>query len=154
MSRGTKIAVAATVSGVVVFGALGFMVFSTVSSGEALEYYKHVDEVMPQAATWVGRRLRLHGNVVSGTILKREGSLDFKFALHRRGKWVEVSYTGIVPDSFKDCAELVLKGRLVDPKRFKAEAISAKCPSKYDGKRQAGVCGEEHVEEVLAARGR
>lgn len=154
MSRGTKIAVAAAVSGAVVLGALGFVIFSTVSSGEALEYYKQVDEVMARPATWVGRRLRLHGNVVAGTILKRASSLDFKFALHRRGRWVEVTYSGIVPDSFKDCAELVVKGRLANPKLFQAEAISAKCPSKYDGKRQPGVCGEEHAEAVLAGRGR
>ena len=124
------------------------------ASGEALEYYKHVNEIMDAPSAWQGRRVQLHGNVVGGTIVKRGGTLDFRFALHRGGKWVEVTYKGIVPDAFKDCAELIVKGELLDAQTFKADMISAKCPSKYDGKRKPGVCGETHREQVLAYRGK
>jgi cytochrome c-type biogenesis protein CcmE len=154
MSNGAKIGLAVVLSVLVVGGGVGYMVYTTVASGEALEYYKHVDEIMEAPAQWRGRRVQLHGNVVAGTIVKRGGSLDFKFALHRQGKWVEVAYVGIVPDAFKDCAELVVKGQLTDDQTFKADTISAKCPSKYDGKRQPGVCGESHRETVLAHRAR
>lgn len=152
MSSGAKIGLAVVLSVLVVGGGVGYMVYTTVASGEALEYYKHVDEIMEAPAQWRDRRVQLHGNVVAGTIVKRGGSLDFKFALHRQGKWVEVVYVGIVPDAFKDCAELVVKGQLIDDQTFKADAISAKCPSKYDGKRKPGVCGESHRDEVLAQR--
>ena len=152
MSSGAKIGLAVALSVAVVGGGFGYAVYTTVASGEALEYYKHVDEIMQAPATWRGRRVKLHGNVVAGTIVKRGGSLDFKFALHRQGKWVEVTYRGIVPDAFKDCAELVVTGELADDQTFKADMISAKCPSKYDGKRKPGVCGEAHREQVLAHR--
>jgi cytochrome c-type biogenesis protein CcmE len=43
---------------------------------------------------------------------------------------VPVRYAGTVPDTFKDRAEVVLKGQLKDGS-FQATEISAKCPSKY-----------------------
>jgi len=147
----TKSKIGLTVA--VVLGAVGYMIFTTVGSGGALEYFKHVDEVARQPAPWVGRRLQVHGNVAAGTILKREGSLDYKFALFRQGEWLDVSYAGLVPDNFKDCAELVVTGKLVDRRRFAADELSAKCPSKYDGKRNAG-CGEELQSRITAFRGR
>ena len=137
----------------IVVGGIGYLVYTTVSSGEALEYYKHVDEVMVSPSSWEHRRLQLHGNVVQGTIVKKTGSLDFRFGLHRGGKWVDVVYSGIVPDSFKDCAEVVARGDLRSGVCV-AESLSTKCPSKYDGKRQAGVCGEGQRSAVLAARTR
>lgn len=154
MSRGAKIGLAVALSVLVVAGGVVYMVYATVSSGAALEYYKHVDEIMAEPASWQGRNVQLHGNVVANTIIKRGGSLDFKFALHRRGEWVEVTYKGIVPDAFKDCAELVVKGQLSDARTFHARSISAKCPSKYDGKRKPGVCGEKHLPGIQAFRQR
>ena len=154
MSSGAKIGLAVAISVLVVGGGVSYMVYTTVASGEALEYYKHVDEIMDAPTDWRGRRVQLHGNVVAGTIVKRGGSLDFRFALHREGKWVEVTYKGIVPDAFQDCAELIVKGELQEDQTFKADMISAKCPSKYDGKRRPGVCGETHRDKVLAHRAR
>jgi cytochrome c-type biogenesis protein CcmE len=46
---------------------------------------------------------------------------------------VEASYTGVVPDTFKDEAEVVLHGQLT-PTGFKSDNIIAKCPSKYEAK--------------------
>ena len=133
---------------------IGYMVLTTVSGGEVLEYYKHVDELLRDPAGWRGKRLQLHGHVVRGSVVKKPGSLDFRFALHRGGEWIDVAYSGLVPDSFKDCGEVVVKGKLTTDRAFAADAISAKCPSKYDGKRQAGVCGEAHLAEVLGQRAR
>jgi cytochrome c-type biogenesis protein CcmE len=148
MSTGAKIGVTIAI----VVGGIGYMIFTTVSSGEALEYYKHVQEVMKEPAAWQGKRLQLHGNVVQGTVVKKPGSLDFRFGLHRGGEWIDVAYSGLMPDSFKDCGEAVVKGKLSGNRTFTAESISAKCPSKYDGKRQTGVCGEQFRAAVLAHR--
>jgi cytochrome c-type biogenesis protein CcmE len=134
----------------VILGGVGYAIYTTISSGEALEYFKHVDEVMPHPDAWREKRIKLHGNVVKGTIAKREGALDFIFGMHRGGQVVDVTYHGIVPDSFKDCAEVVVTGRL-EGRTFRGEEISAKCPSKYDGVRQTG-CGDEHRSTVLAGR--
>jgi cytochrome c-type biogenesis protein CcmE len=48
---------------------------------------------------------------------------------------VDATYTGIVPDTFKDASEVVIKGRL-SPAGFAVDpnGIMAKCPSKYEPK--------------------
>lgn len=135
----------------VLSGGIGYTIYSTIQSGEALEYFKHVDEVVASSRQWEGQHLQLHGNVVAGSILKKANALDYKFALHRKGQWIDISYTGIVPDTFRDCAELVVKGKFLGNRQFKAETISAKCPSKYDGKRDTG-CGQKLQPQVLSYR--
>ncbi len=49
------------------------------------------------------------------------------------------TYTGIVPDTFKDGSEVVLKGTL-GPDGFQVEpdGVMAKCPSSYEGAAPAG----------------
>src|SRR5512140_3761378 len=111
--------------------AFAGLMYTTLSEGT--EYYKHVDEVMTNPAQWHGKRLQLHGFVVDRSIMRRPDTLDYRFQVQSNGKVVPVRYSGVVPDTFKDGAEVVLKGRLssdgftVDP-----NGVMAKCPSKYD----------------------
>jgi cytochrome c-type biogenesis protein CcmE len=59
-----------------------------------------------------------------------------------QGHVVEASYTGIVPDTFKGEAEVVLRGRLTSS-GFHTEpnGVVAKCPSKYEAQAGAGSPG-------------
>jgi len=148
LSRGLKIGASVAVVGL----AVGYLVVSTVGGGEALEYYKQVDEVAAAPRRWVGRKVQLHGNVVKGSILKRRGSMDFRFAMHSHARWLDVEYRGLVPDAFKDCAELVVTGKLGRDQVFKATRITAKCPSKYEGKLRTQGCGEALLPRVMARR--
>jgi cytochrome c-type biogenesis protein CcmE len=114
---------------------LGGIVFLFMSSaGEAFEYYKHVDEVLSEPGKWENKRIQVHGFVVPDSIMKRmdksKAQLEYKFRAINCGKELEVRYAGIVPDTFKDRAEVVVKGQLKDG-YFAATEISAKCPSKY-----------------------
>ena len=146
------------IAAVAVLGSVAYMIVTTVRSGDALEYYLDVDEALRSAARLEGRVLRLHGNVVAGTIQKKPGSLDYRFALFRKGRWVEVIYRGLVPDAFKDCAEVVVTGRLRSGSEqaaplLRASRLTAKCPSKYEDRRaRAGTCGEQLRAAVRAAR--
>ena len=128
-SKGLKIALTT----VVLLAAFGGLLWSTLRDGT--EYYKHVDEVMTQPEAWYGKRLQLHGFVVTDSILRRRDSLDYRFQIQNKGQVVTASYSGIVPDTFKSEAEVVLKGTL-SPQGFAVEpnGVMAKCPSKYDAK--------------------
>jgi cytochrome c-type biogenesis protein CcmE len=111
--------------------ALSGLLYSTLSEGT--EYYKHVDEVMGQPEAWHDKQMNLHGFVVEKSIMRRPDSLEYRFTVQNNGKVVPVSYTGVVPDTFKDGSEVVLKGRL-GPHGFKVDpnGVIAKCPSKYE----------------------
>jgi cytochrome c-type biogenesis protein CcmE len=123
---------------VVLVLALGGLLYSTLREGT--EYYLHVDEVLANPAKWEGKNLQLHGFVVKGSILRRRDSLDYRFKIQSKGATLDTTYTGIVPDTFKDEAEVVLKGRL-DHGGFRVapNGVMAKCPSKYEA--QQGLSG-------------
>ncbi len=125
-----KIVVTATV----LMTALVGLLYTSLSEGT--EYYKHVDEVMANPSAWQGKRLQLHGTVVDKSIEKRPGTLDYRFKVQNNGHVVTATYTGVVPDNFKDGSEVVMKGTL-GPNGFKVDdrnGIMAKCPSKYEAK--------------------
>ena len=128
-SKGLKIALTT----VVLVAAFGGLLWSTLRDGT--EYYKHVDEVMTQPEAWYGKRLQLHGFVVADSILRRRDSLDYRFQVQNKGQVVTANYSGIVPDTFKSDAEVVLKGTLThDGFAVEPNGVMAKCPSKYEPK--------------------
>lgn len=118
---------------VILVAAFSGLLYSTLSEGT--EYYKHVDEVMADPAAWYDKKLQLHGFVVDESILRKRDSLDYKFEIQNNGAVVPARYTGVVPDTFKDGSEVVIKGRL-GPDGFTVDphGIMAKCPSKYEAK--------------------
>ena len=130
-NKGLKIGLTSLVL-VLTFGAL---LYTTMAEGT--EYYKHVDEVMTQPDQWYGKKLQLHGFVVPDSIMKKPNSLDYWFQVQSNGQTVSATYTGVVPDTFKDGAEVVLTGKL-SPDGFHADQVTAKCPSKYDPAAAAG----------------
>jgi cytochrome c-type biogenesis protein CcmE len=122
---------------------LAFTGLLWVTLSEGTEYYKHVDEVMASPQDWQGKQLQLHGFVVANSILVRPDTLEYRFKVQSNGKVVDASYTGIVPDTFKDRpgeeAEVVLKGQLT-PAGFHVDpnGVMAKCPSKYEAAKKVG----------------
>ena len=121
----------------VLVAAFAGMLWSTLRDGT--EYYKNIDEVMVDAQQWHGKPLQLHGYVVPNSILVKKSTLEYKFKVQNNparapqaGNVVDVTYKGIVPDTFKDEAEVVLSGKLT-PAGFLTDknGVTAKCPSKY-----------------------
>lgn len=111
----------------------GGLLYTTMAEGT--EYYKHVDEVMVQPDVWYGKKLQLHGFVVPNSIMKRKNTLDYQFQVETNGHIVNASYTGVVPDTFKSEAEVVLKGTLsAEGFHVLPNGVMAKCPSKYEAK--------------------
>jgi cytochrome c-type biogenesis protein CcmE len=112
--------------------ALAFGGLLYTSLGESAEYYKHVDEVMTSPQQWQGKKLQLHG--FAHQVMRKRDSLDYVFNVENNGKVVRAYYSGIVPDTFKDDAEVVLKGTLNADGTFQVQpdGVIAKCPSKYD----------------------
>jgi cytochrome c-type biogenesis protein CcmE len=121
--------------------AFSGLLWSTLRDGT--EYFKHVDEVTSNRQEWEGRKLQLHGHVVAKSILVKPSSLEYKFKVHHNGAVIDASYTGIVPDTFKDTpgmeAEVVMKGYLTeDGFQVEPNGIMAKCPSKYEEAAKVG----------------
>jgi cytochrome c-type biogenesis protein CcmE len=129
---------------VVLVLAFSGLLWSTLRDGT--EYYKNVDEIVGKPEVWQDKKLQLHGYVVPGSILTTRDRLEYKFKVQHTparssgdAVVVDAVYRGVVPDTFKGEAEVVLKGRF-DGTTFHTEpnGVMAKCPSKYEAA-EAGV---------------
>jgi cytochrome c-type biogenesis protein CcmE len=131
------------VTTVVLLLAFSGLLWSTLRDGT--EYYKNVDEVLADPAAWKDTQLQLHGYVVPGSIMRKADSLEWRFKVRntpaRSGPEhsgddemvITATYHGVVPDTFQDEAEVVLKGRLEGTTFHTApNGVMAKCPSKYE----------------------
>jgi cytochrome c-type biogenesis protein CcmE len=128
----SKKAVRLGFTALVLVGAFGGLMYSTLSEGA--EYYKHVDEVMASPGEWQGKPLQLHG--FAADVRKNPTTLEYRFDVQSNGKVVKAFYKGVVPDTFKNGSEVVLKGTLgSDGFHVKPDGVMAKCPSKYDAAR-------------------
>jgi len=131
--KALKIALTTTI----LFLALGGLLYSTLSEGT--EYYMHVDEVLANPGEWQGKNLQVHGYVVKDSILRKRDSLEYRFKVESKGAVLDARYTGIVPDTFKDESEVVLKGRLENGAlHVSPNGVMAKCPSKYEAEKGQG----------------
>jgi cytochrome c-type biogenesis protein CcmE len=126
------------ITGLVLASAFGFLMWTTLRNGT--EYFKHVDEVVADRQAWEGKALQLHGYVIPGSIMMKPNTMDIRFQVQNNpiragepGHVMNVTYSGIAPDTFKGEAEVVLHGKLT-AEGFKTDpnGVIAKCPSKYE----------------------
>jgi cytochrome c-type biogenesis protein CcmE len=124
------------VSVVVVSVALGGLLWA--STREGAEYYKYVDEVLADTARYQGKRLRVHGDVVEGSLESDQASLRYRFKIASRAPRtpgvISAEFHGIPPDTFKAGAEVIAAGVLASDGHLQADKIETKCPSKYEAK--------------------
>jgi cytochrome c-type biogenesis protein CcmE len=85
----------------------------------------------------------LTGKVVPGTIQRGDDSLRFDISDRDGSDALPVTYTGTIPDPFRDGREVIVTGKL-DDGTFVAEhdSLITKCPSKFQDEADAD---PEHV---------
>lgn len=104
---------------------------------EAAIYAMPTDEVVAKKETLGGKRLRVDGQLVPGT-LKEVESCDFHFTIEKNGQELPVRYNKcVLPDTFRDRpeggVEVTVEGELAKGQgHFEANLVMAKCASKYD----------------------
>ena len=116
--------VVALSAAVVLASALIYTSFSAASP--ALTPTQLIREAQP------GRTYQVTGNVVQGSVHRRGGVLDFSVADRVGGTTIPLSYTGTVPDPFREGREVIVTvekqgGRFVGERN----SLITKCPSKY-----------------------
>ena len=96
------------------------------------------DEVVAKAGTLNGKRLRVDGELVPGTLVKRDDGCEYRFRMQVNKVELAVRFAKcVIPDTFRDRPEggvmVTVEGELGDDgKQFEATLVMAKCASKYD----------------------
>jgi cytochrome c-type biogenesis protein CcmE len=106
-------------------------------------YSKPVDELVASKSKFLGRTVRADGNLVHGSLTKRDSPCEYRFTITKNGVDVPVRYAQcVVPDTFRDVPGMdvgvTVEGQLQPDSSFVASTVLAKCPSKYEMKERQG----------------
>ena len=126
----------------VILGAV--MALAISSFDETKAYYQTVPELKAMGARAEGRRVRVAGNVVPGSIVRREEGV-VTFDIDYEGEGLSVRYVGHapLPDTLVDRAQAVAEGSLQADGTFEASLVQAKCASKYEAAYKEGMTASE-----------
>ncbi|MBI3204257.1 MAG: cytochrome c maturation protein CcmE [Myxococcales bacterium] len=131
----------------------GILVLVLTSFKQSAVYSKGVDELVAEKERITGRNVRVTGNLVKGTLKRRDEPCEYRFSVAKNEKSIDVRYAQcVVPDTFRDVpgmdVEVTAEGKLTSEGHFEASQIMAKCPSKYDMKERAQK-GEEAPHQAI-----
>jgi cytochrome c-type biogenesis protein CcmE len=76
-------------------------------------------------------RIRAGGMVVEGSVKRSKDSLDTQFAVTDGARQVLISYSGILPDLFREGQGIVALGRLNEDRLLVADEVLAKHDEEY-----------------------
>ena len=92
-----------------------------------------------------GRKFRLGGLVLNGSVRRESGALEVRFDVADNTDTLTVAYAGVLPDLFREGQGIVANGRMGKDGTFVASEVLAKHDEKYmppevaDALKKAGV---------------
>jgi cytochrome c-type biogenesis protein CcmE len=140
MSKGVQIAVGATLIALI----LGWYAMTNLDGGIAFTYYETLSDFLASAEANDGQQSRVHGYVALRPIERDIPAKEVRFAVVNDPPHTGIAPNALLPvvlggletpDLFKEGAEVVLEGRMVNANStrvFHADKVFAKCPSKFE----------------------
>jgi cytochrome c-type biogenesis protein CcmE len=114
----------------VVFGVTIAAVLGLYASKENIMFFYSPTEIHAGKAP-SDRPIRVGGLVVEGSVRREEGDLAVQFDVTDNAEVVPISYTGILPDLFREGQGIVAMGRLNSDGLFVADEVLAKHDENY-----------------------
>lgn len=112
---------------------VGYLLFSGLSQNSV--YFLNVSEALAMPADKLSQA-RLFGAVSEVELVREPRNASVSFLVLDKDNpsdAIRVRYSGVVPDTFKPGAEVILEGSFAQGgKEFLATTLMTKCPSKYE----------------------
>ena len=140
--------IAAALAGVGFAVALALRAFQ-----ENLLYFYSPSQVSRGEAP-MDKRFRVGGLVVVGSVARDPGTLTVRFRLTDTLQELPVTYTGILPDLFREGQGIVTHGRLEADGGFAADEVLAKHDENYMPPDVADSLQKAHAEGVARSKAR
>ena len=119
------LAVGSSAFGLIIAAILTFKAFE-----ENMMFFINVTDVVENNKAPVDRDFRVGGLVVESSLIRLEGNLTVNFVITDNRNVLDVQYTGVLPDLFREGQGVVALGRLKG-NIFLAETILAKHDENY-----------------------
>ena len=112
----------------VLLSALFFMFIKTFNDN--LLFYRSPSQIT-NAEFPENYVFRVGGVVMDGTLIKSKDTMNIKFVITDYEENLNISYTGILPDLFREGQGVVIRGKLGNDDIFYAEEVLAKHDETY-----------------------
>lgn len=128
--------------GILLVMAGGIVALVMTSFKDAAVYAKSVDQIVAERGGLAGRRVRVEGLLVHGSLERRDQPCEYRFEMEKNGSRMKVRFPQcVVPDTFRDVPGMdvgvTVEGKVASAGDFEATQVLAKCPSKYEMKDRA-----------------
>lgn len=117
------------ISFVLIAGGLGYLALGNF--GENLVYFFTPSEVLALSEEYFGKKVRVGGMVVEGSVRVVPNTLKMSFELSDGAARIPVAFEGIPPDLFKEGQGAVVEGFWDQEKTFHSNMIMAKHSEDY-----------------------
>jgi len=127
------------VGSVVIILTLAYLAYSGYQDSKS--YFQTVPELYAMKDKGIGVRTQVSGDVVAGTIQRSTDGKVVDFVIGQEPQTLKIRYVGKnpLPDTLIDRATAIASGSLGGDGVFTATDITAKCASKYEKEKAAGV---------------
>ncbi len=116
------------VAGFAVLAAIMYLVYANTQANAV--YYMTIPE-LKHCAICTLQSVRVEGVVQAGSIGRNDQAHLVRFVISDSKQTLPVTYTGVVPDIFRDGAQVVVEGHYSGQGDFQAQTLLTKCPSKF-----------------------
>ena len=127
MTRGKKTGIILSIA--LIISGIGYLALGNF--GKNLVYFFTPSEVASLSQDYFGRKVRLGGMVVQGSLRVVPNSLKMTFELTDGAATIPVSFEGIPPDLFKEGQGAVVEGYWDEGRQFHSNLIMAKHSEDY-----------------------
>jgi cytochrome c-type biogenesis protein CcmE len=127
------------VGSAVIILTLAYLAYSGYQDSKS--YFQTVPELYAMKDSAYGVRTQVSGDVVAGSIARSNDGKVVDFVIGQEPQTLKIRYVGKdpLPDTLIDRATAVASGSLGRDGVFTANQITAKCASKYEKEKAAGV---------------
>lgn len=117
------------IGSLIILAAIAYLIWT--GTQQSLVYFYTPSELQAHESERTGRRIRLGGLVVEGSLTHPPGTLDYEFHLTDGGASVPVRFRGVPPDLFKEGTGAIVEGQVGTDGVFTADLIMAKHNEEY-----------------------
>ncbi|MEW6088468.1 MAG: cytochrome c maturation protein CcmE [bacterium] len=123
------------IGSLIIIIAIGYLIYAGMR--DTMVYYYTVSEVLSKGQSPGDKGIRIGGKVAENSINWNEDNLDLKFEMEdeKTREKLLIEYHGTLPDTFKEGVTAIVEGKFSGDKIFHAKTLLAKCPSKYEAKK-------------------
>ncbi len=119
------------VAALAIAGAVGYLMYTGLQSSAAA-YFVTVSELEQRAGAVEGKRVRVGGEVVAGSVEVGGPGEPIRFAITDGSSRLAVVYEGVLPDIFAEGRYVIVEGRYRAGQPIAADTLLTQCPSRFE----------------------